>query len=123
MRFRRTYTEEFKREAVRMVTGQGLSVLEAARRLGIHSTMLQKWKKSVEGSSKPALPAAASTALEEENRRLRAENDRLRMEREILPLDLSTFIGSAVGLSLCSRPPRSRLPLFLAYPADVINHA
>jgi transposase len=65
-----------------MVLGQGLSVSEAARRLGIHSTLLTKWKKQLEKSSKPG--ASAPTALEEENRRLRAENERLRMEREIL---------------------------------------
>lgn len=79
---RRTFTDEFKQEAVRMVLDQGLSVSEAARRLGIHSTLLTKWKKGYQGSSKPR--AHAPTALEEENRRLRTENERLRMEREIL---------------------------------------
>jgi transposase len=76
------FTDEFKAEAVRMVLDQGLSVSEAARRLGIHSTLLTKWKKRLEKSSKPR--PNAPTALEEENRRLRAENERLRMEREIL---------------------------------------
>jgi len=79
---RRTFTDEFKQEAVRMVLDQGLSVSEAARRLGIHSTLRTKWKKRYQGSSKPG--PNAPTALEEENRRLRAENERLRMEREIL---------------------------------------
>lgn len=41
MTTRRTFTNEYKMEAVRMVTDQGLSVAEAARRLGIHSTVLR----------------------------------------------------------------------------------
>jgi transposase len=34
---RRTYTPEFKTEAVKLVTEQGYSVAEAARSLGIHT--------------------------------------------------------------------------------------
>lgn len=79
---RGTFTDEFKQEAVRMVLDQGLSVSEAARQLGTHSTLLTKWKKRYQGSSKPR--PNAPTALKEENRRLRAEKERLRMEREIL---------------------------------------
>jgi transposase len=37
---RRQYTEEFKREAVRMVTERGYSVNETARDLGINAKML-----------------------------------------------------------------------------------
>lgn len=84
MGLRRTHTDEFKRGAVRMVTEQGLSVSEAANRLGIHPTLLQKWKKVVTAGPSSSAAVSSSTTLEEENRRLRAENERLRMEREIL---------------------------------------
>ena len=80
---RRTYTLEFKQEAVGLVTQQGLSVAEAARRLGIHPNLLRTWKQSLEKNGPPAHPRQA-TPLEVENARLRAENERLRMEREIL---------------------------------------
>jgi transposase-like protein len=40
-RTRRTYTPEFKAEAVKLVTEQGYSVAEAARSLGIHETLLR----------------------------------------------------------------------------------
>jgi transposase len=80
---RRTYTLEFKQEAVSLVTQQGLSVAEAARRLGIHPNLLRTWKHALEKNGLPASPRQA-TALEAENARLRAENERLRMEREIL---------------------------------------
>lgn len=80
---RRTYTAEFKQEAVRLVTKQGLSLAEAARRLGVHPNLLRTWKTSFEKDGPPASPRQP-TALETENVRLRAENERLRMEREIL---------------------------------------
>ena len=80
---RRTYTPEFKQEAVLLVTQQGLSLAEAARRLGVHANLLWTWKTSFEKHGPPASPRQP-TALEAENARLRAENERLRMEREIL---------------------------------------
>ena len=42
-RRRRTYTPEFKTEAVKLVTAQGYSVAEGARSLGIHETLLRSW--------------------------------------------------------------------------------
>jgi len=80
---RRTYTLEFKQEAVLLVAKQGLSLAEAARRLGIHANLLRTWKQSLETNGPPASPRQPSV-LEAENTRLRAENERLRMEREIL---------------------------------------
>ena len=80
-RERRKYTEEFKREALQMLTSQGLSLAEVSRRLGIHPNLLRIWKnKAADNGPGPAQPAA----VEVENARLRAENERLRMERDIL---------------------------------------
>jgi transposase len=82
---RRTFTLEFKREAVRLLTERKLSISEAARQLGIGPNLLRKWRQALAAGEKQASPEKKSlTALEEENRRLRAENERLRMEREIL---------------------------------------
>jgi transposase len=86
---RRSYTLEFKQEAVQLVTKQGLSISEAARRLGIHANLLRNWRKSFEKNG-TSLQPRQPTALEAENARLRAENERLHMERDILPLDRST---------------------------------
>jgi len=78
-RKRRSYTDEFKQEAVRLVTEQGYSVSEAARNLGVHANLLRSWKQKLE---------AAEESLTEDERMelasLRAENKRLRMERAIL---------------------------------------
>lgn len=86
MSARRTYTNEYKRQAVELVTREGLSVAEAARRLGIGQPLLAGWRKRFDSLGEGAFPAngSAKSALEEENQRLRAENARLLMERDIL---------------------------------------
>lgn len=66
-RKRRTYTSEFKAQAVRLVTEQGYSVAEAARSLGIHETLLRSWKQALETPWKPRVtrpfPAMVSSLL------------------------------------------------------------
>ena len=90
---RRVFTREFKVEAVSLVSRQGLSFAEAARRLEIGQNLLRKWRDQLaEGGSKAFSAQAQPTALEEEVRRLRAENDRLRMEREILKKATAFFV-------------------------------
>jgi transposase len=42
---RKTYTVEFKREAVRLVPEQRYGVAETARNLGINVNMLRRWKQ------------------------------------------------------------------------------
>ena len=82
---RRTFTREFKGEAVKLVTEQGRSFAEAADNLGIAENLLRKWKKSLDAKGGQAFPGKGHLPpLEEELRRLRAENNRLRMERDIL---------------------------------------
>ena len=53
---RRTYTREFKVEAVKLVTEQGYSVAEAARSLGIGENLLRSWKQALEAAGRPGLP-------------------------------------------------------------------
>ena len=48
MRARRTYTREFKVEAVKLVTEKGYSVAEAARSLCISDTLLHSWKAALQ---------------------------------------------------------------------------
>ena len=82
---RRTYTPEFKVEAVKLVTEQGRSVAEAARSLGIRENLIRNWNRALAAGGEQAFPGHAHPpALEEELRRLRAENKRLLMERDIL---------------------------------------
>ena len=48
MAMRRTFTLEFKREAVRLVTERKLSVSEAARQLGVGPNLIRKWRQALE---------------------------------------------------------------------------
>jgi transposase len=82
---RRTFTPEFKAEAVRLVSEQGKSLAEVARDLDLGESMLRAWKQALAKSGNHAFPGKGNPpALEEELRRLRAENKRLMMERDIL---------------------------------------
>jgi transposase len=92
VRTRRTYTSEFKAEAVKLVTEQGYSVAEAARSLGIHETLLRSWKQALKDKGDEAFPGHGKLPpFEEELRRLRAENQRLRAERDILKKATALF--------------------------------
>ena len=82
---RRTYTAEFKTEAVKLVTEQGYSVAEAARSLGISENLIRNWKRDLRDKGADAFPGRGKLGPhEEELRRLRAETKRLLAERDIL---------------------------------------
>ena len=89
---RHIYTEEFKREAVRLVTDQGYGVAETARNLGLNASMLGRWKREVEQIMNGAFPGNGRVSRDQEEvYRLREENRRLRMERDILKKALGFF--------------------------------
>jgi transposase len=80
---RRSYTEEFKSDAVRAATTGDRSLTQVARDLGVNASVLQGWKQRLKASVGEAAGERQET-LEEENRRLRRENASLREDREIL---------------------------------------
>lgn len=77
----RTYTNEFKQEAVALVTEQGYSVLKAAASLGITDKLLYNWKTKFEAEQSGDILSDNERA---ELIRLRKENKELRMEKDIL---------------------------------------
>ena len=96
-RQRRSYTSEFKVEAVKLGTEKGYSVAEAARSLGIGETLLRSWKQALEAQGDQAFPGHGTLPpFEEELRRLRAENQRLRAERDILKKATALFAREAL---------------------------
>ena len=82
---RRTFTREFKVQAVKLVTEQGYSYAEAARQLGIGENQIRNWKARCATAGEGAFPGQGHRGvLEAEVHRLRAENKRLLQERDIL---------------------------------------
>ena len=89
---RRTFTREFKVEAVKLVTDQRLGFTEAARKLGITDGLLRKWKQTLAAEPGSVFPGHGHrTPADEELHRLRADNKRLRAEREILKKATALF--------------------------------
>jgi transposase len=87
---RKQYTKEFKHEAVRLVTEQGLSIAQAARDLGLNDNVLARWKKELTQQGEQAFPGTGRTQ-EDELAKLRRENEILRREREILKKAVGIF--------------------------------
>jgi transposase len=90
---RRTFTQEFKAEAVKLVTERGRSVAEVARDLDLSESLLRGWKRALDQDGDVAFPGKGKPpALEEELRRLRAEVKRLTMERDVLKKATAFFV-------------------------------
>jgi len=81
---RRKYTQEFKEEAVKLITEQGYQITEAARNLGVNENVLGRWKREIEGVGEDTPGLQGGAAIQAELNHLRKENKRLKMEREIL---------------------------------------
>jgi transposase len=81
---RKSYSREFKIEAVRLTTEGGISVAQAARDLEINESTLHNWRRQFRQWG--AGPGAGKEALSqaEEMQRLRRENAKLREERDFL---------------------------------------
>lgn len=80
----RTYSEEFKKDAVRRVEARDCTFSQVARDLGITRGLLQIWRKKYGTSAEARVKTRPGESLEEENRRLRRENASLREDREVL---------------------------------------
>jgi len=79
-RVRRRHSDEFKREAVKLVTEQGVPISQAARDLDVNENLLRSWRRKFSEDAEETL----NESEQKELARLREENRRLRMEREIL---------------------------------------
>ena len=82
-RLRRTFTEEFKAGAVRLVLDDGKTVGRVARELDLTETALREWVHRARADRSQGR-TGLTTAEREELSRLRKENRILAEEREIL---------------------------------------
>jgi len=91
---RKVYTEEFKREAVRLAIERG-NIAQVARDLGMSDNTLQGWKSQLELTPENPFPGNGNPR-DAEMAQMQRENARLKEENEILK--------KAVGIF--TRPPR-----------------
>ena len=80
---RRSFTDEYKAGAVRLVLDEGKTITQVARDLGLTASALGNWVKQARAdrsNGKTGLTTEERTELS----RLRKENRELRLERDIL---------------------------------------
>ncbi len=83
---RRRFSDEFKREAVRLAFDGSKPVSEVARELDVRPNLLRRWRRKFEGKK-----AGELLDVERENLRLRRELRRTEEERDILKKALAIF--------------------------------
>ncbi len=84
---RKTFSTEFKREAVRLLEKGDKAAAQLARELGVRRNQLYKWQKEVHEYGKEAFPGHGKRVASKqvnETSVLKAELTKLREENEIL---------------------------------------
>ena len=85
MKTRKTYSKEFKLDAIALVREQNYSIAKAARNLEVTPQILGRWIKEAENDDGQAFRGNGKlTPEQDEIRKLKAQVKRLEMEREIL---------------------------------------
>lgn len=78
---RRSFTPEFKQEAVRLLVDSGRPISHVARELGVRADQLRHWKQAFVRAAPAPRPGETP---EQELRRLRRELEVVRQERDFL---------------------------------------
>ena len=80
----RRFSEEFKRDAVRLVVEEGYTRQAAAAAVGVSEQSLRAWHAKFAPALPPCGEDASLEELKVENARLRKQLKRAELEREIL---------------------------------------
>lgn len=84
-RQRRTFSTEFKREAVQLVLDEGYSIAEACRSLDIGETALRRWIEQMKAERQGVTPKSKALTPEQQKiQELEARIRRLEQEKSIL---------------------------------------
>jgi transposase-like protein len=81
---RHRYPDDFKQDAVRLVTEEKYSFKAAAKAVGVSEKSLRDWHARLAPQPTPCDENATVEQLQQENKRLRKQLKRAEMEREIL---------------------------------------
>jgi transposase len=89
---RKSYDNEFKREAVRLVIEEGRKASEVERNLGITPSLVSRWLREMKEDPEYAFPGKGRLkAPEDEVRSLRRELEQVKQERDILKKAITIF--------------------------------
>ncbi len=80
---RRTYSSEFKREAVTLASRPGQTVVGVAEGLGIEAGLIRRWRRELSEHGRQAF-AGQGVARDEELMALRRELAQVKKERDFL---------------------------------------
>ncbi len=80
---RRRYTKQFKEEALRLVSQEGVSLAQVAQDLDLDASMLRRWRKEANKEGSIAF-RGQGVARDEELARLKRELGRVKRERDFL---------------------------------------
>ncbi len=83
-RQRRTFPEEFKRDAVNLIVVEGYSFRAAAEAVNVNETSLRNWHRKYAPEPEPCGPEASNDDLRAELKRVRKQLRQAELEREIL---------------------------------------
>ena len=86
---RKSYTDEFKRDAVRLARERG-NIAATARDLGISANSIEGWTKKLEKEPNNPFPGHGNPA-DKESAQLKREIARLKEENEILKKAVGIF--------------------------------
>lgn len=93
---RRTFSREFKIEAVKLVTERGVAVAQACRELELSESVLRRWMRELDEAPLGAFPGNGRVSAEQaEIMALRKEVARLKAERDILKKATAFFARDA----------------------------
>ena len=81
---RKHFSEQFKRDAVRLITHEQYSYQAAAVAVGVSDNSLRNWHKRYAPQAQPCGQDASAEQLQTEVGRLRKQLRRAEMERDIL---------------------------------------
>src|SRR3989442_15954815 len=104
---RRTFTPQFKKDAVHLVVEEGKSLTEVATHLGIARSLLQRWREQLTDTPTEAFPGRGRLAPQA--RRVRELEQNLRAPSAPpagpeTPCDLPSHRPRGVAVSLLVRP-------------------
>lgn len=89
---RRSFSREFKFEAVKLVKERGVSVAQAAKDLGISQSVMGRWVREADSNPKQAFPGRGQMKPDDaEVARLKRELAKTRAERDILKKAIGFF--------------------------------